>query len=94
MAFTGPMLLTNMSVWITVGLTAKKHKEIGDEELSILQGVHQFLSVSSWHVVVIIIEELTVGKSEKTNLPLTLGAKGVFTPKSPTWAAFTYTWQV
>lgn len=24
-AFTGPMLLTNMSVWITVGLTVKKH---------------------------------------------------------------------
>ena len=25
-AFTGPMLLTNMSVWMTVGLTAGKRK--------------------------------------------------------------------
>lgn len=30
MAFTGPMLLTNISVWITVGLTAKEQKGIHD----------------------------------------------------------------
>lgn len=28
MAFTGPILLTNMSVWITVGLTAEKNRKL------------------------------------------------------------------